>query len=194
MALELPVSSEHEYVADFAQEIANLGVEKFAAGFGSVELTSFEVWGHMGVFPLTPAPSTTNAGAPRWQTFPTADQPDTAFETMSPPRVFEAVRARDEAPIVIINHPRGATNYFGYVGYDPATGLASDVADWDTKFTLVEVFNDSDWKANRGGTVTDWLGLLRAGRKVFAIGSSDSHGISSLTGRLSTDLHRARHR
>ena len=54
------------------------------------------------------------------------------------------MRARPEAPVVIINHPRGPTNYFGYVGYDPATGLADSVGDWDTKFTLVEVFNDSE--------------------------------------------------
>ena len=46
---------------------------------------------------------------------------------------------------MIINHPRGGTNYFPYVGYDPATGLATRVSDWDTKFTLVEVFNDSSW-------------------------------------------------
>jgi hypothetical protein len=177
--VEMPVRSDHEYVANFAREIADLGVEKFAIGFGSIELTSFEIWGHMGVFPMTPDPSAVNAGAPKWQTFPTADKPDTVFETLSPPEVFEAVRARDEAPVVIINHPRGSTNYFGYVGYDPATGLADSVSDWDTKFTLVEVFNDSSWKSNRNGTVNDWFGLLRSGRKVFAVGSSDSHGISS---------------
>ncbi|MCX5748530.1 MAG: hypothetical protein NT062_39280, partial [Proteobacteria bacterium] len=93
--------------------------------------------------------------------------------------VFDAVRARAEAPVVIINHPRGNTNYFGYVGYDPATGTATTTADWDTRFALVEVFNNSGWESNRAGTVTDWLGLLRAGRKVFAVGSSDSHGLST---------------
>jgi len=32
--------------------------------------------------------------------------------TLSPPKVFDAVRARPEAPLVIINHPRGGANYF----------------------------------------------------------------------------------
>jgi hypothetical protein len=41
------------------------------------------------------------------------------------------------------------------------------------------VFNDSGWQSNKNGNVGDWFGLLRAGRKVFAVGSSDSHGISS---------------
>ena len=175
--LELPVRSDHEYVADFAWEIAQLSAQPFAAGMGSVELTSFEIWGHMGVFPLVPDPERVNGGAPPWQTFPTADAPDTAFQTLSPRAVFDAVRARPEAPVIIINHPRGNTNYFGYVGYDPATGLASSVSDWDTEFTLVEVFNDAGWQENRQTNVVDWFGLLRAGRRVFAVGSSDSHGL-----------------
>jgi hypothetical protein len=177
--LELPVRSDHEWVADFTQEIAQLGVEAFATGIGSIELTSFEVWGHMGVFPLTPDPAAVNAGAPKWQQFPTADHPEVAMATLSPPSVFDAVRARREAPLVIINHPRGGANYFDYVGFDPATGIASAAAAWDTKFTLVEVFNDSGWQANRDRNVADWLGLLRAGRKVFAVGSSDSHGLTT---------------
>src|SRR5690606_11856274 len=70
-------------------------------------------------------------------------------------------------------------NYFDYVGFDPATGLADIESEWDTKFTLVEVFNDSNWRANLDSNVADWFGLLRAGRKVLAVGSSDSHGLSS---------------
>jgi hypothetical protein len=171
------VRSEHEWVADFQHEIAQLGVAAFAAGIGSIELTSFEVWGHMGVFPLTPDPTAVNAGAPRWQTFPTADHPEIAMTTLSPPSVFDTVRARREAPLVIINHPRGGANYFDYVGFDPATGIAKQAAAWDTRFTLVEVFNNSGWQQNRDRNVADWLGLLRAGRKVLAVGSSDSHGI-----------------
>jgi hypothetical protein len=176
--LELPVRSDHEYVADFSAEIESVGGSAYARGFGSIELTSFEVWGHMGVFPLVPDANAVNAGAPKWQTYPTPDAPETPFATLAPPVVFDAVRARPESPVVIINHPRGPTNYFGYVGFDPATGLADSVSDWDTKFTLVEVFNDSGWLSNRNGTVNDWFGLLRAGRKIFAVGSSDSHGMS----------------
>jgi hypothetical protein len=70
-------------------------------------MTSFETWGHMGVFPLTPDPTKVNAGAPAWQTFPSADDPDAPLTTLSPVTVFDAVRARPEAPVVIINHPRG---------------------------------------------------------------------------------------
>jgi len=105
--LELPVRSDHEFVADFKSEIAQLGVEPFAAGFGSIELTSMEIWGHMGVFPLNPDPTQPNGGAPKWQSWPTNTQPDAPFETLAPPVVFDQVRARSESPLVIINHPRG---------------------------------------------------------------------------------------
>ncbi|MFN0252625.1 MAG: CehA/McbA family metallohydrolase [Kofleriaceae bacterium] len=175
--LELPVRSEHEYIADFSEEITLVGGDAYARGFGSIELTSFEIWGHMGVFPLVPDTARPNAGAPMWQTFPTLDAPEAPFETLSPRAVFDAVRERPEAPVVIINHPRGSTNYFGYVGYDAATGTATS-PDWDTKFTLVEVFNDASWISNRNSHVADWFGLLNAGRKIFAVGSSDSHGMS----------------
>jgi predicted secreted protein len=130
----------------------------------------------MGVFPLTVDPAAVNAGAPKWQSFPTADQPGIAMRTLSPPSVFDAVRARPESPVVIINHPRGGANYFTYVGFHPETGMVDAAAEWDTKFTLVEVFNNAGWVDN--SNVADWLGLLRAGRKVFAVGSSDSHGIA----------------
>lgn len=177
--LELPVRSDHEWVADFSAEIAALGAQAWAAGFGSVELTSFEVWGHMGVFPLVPDPTKVNAGTPRWQIYPTTDRPDDVLATMTPVAVFEEVRARPEAPVVIINHPRGTGNYFDYVGFDPATGMVTDAAAWDTRFTLVEVFNDTHWRGADSGIARDWLGLLRAGRRIFAVGSSDSHAISS---------------
>jgi hypothetical protein len=176
--LEIPVRSDHEYVGDFQSIIASLGMTHFAHGICSIEMTSMELWGHMGVFPLVEDPSAINAGAPAWQTYPTPSSMGTPFRTMGPHEVFQIVRARPEAPAIIINHPRGNTNYFGYVGYDDVTGMVGRTQDWDVDFTLVEVFNDNNWRATRDGTVADWLSLLDHGRPVFAVGSSDSHGIS----------------
>jgi hypothetical protein len=173
--LEIPVRSDHEYVGDFSAEIAALGVEAWATSISSIEMTSMELWGHMGVFPLEVLPGERNAGAPRWQEFPEPETPDVPLRTMSPVEVFDAVRARPERPTVIINHPMGDTNYFGYVGYDPITGMAERAADWDEEFTLLEVFNDASWVGGR--VVPSWLSLLDHGRRVFAVGSSDSHAL-----------------
>lgn len=175
--LELPVRSEHEYADGFQDEIEAMGLERWAFGPGSIEMTSMEIWGHMGVFPLEEDRGRPNGGAPLWQEFPTAARPDVSLRTKTPKEVFDEVRARPEAPVIIVNHPRGNTNYFTYVGFDPATGMVELESEWDTRFTLVEVFNDASWTQAQH-IVTDWMALNRAGRKVFAVGSSDSHGVS----------------
>ncbi len=178
--VEMPVRTDHEWVNSFQSIIEDLGAEDWAVGIGSIEMTSFQIWGHMGVFPLVEDPTKPNGGAPQWQTWPTADDPDTQVTTLSPKTVFDAVRARTEHPTVIINHPRGGADYFTYVGLDAATGEAmTRPQDWDEDFKLIEVFNDQNWLAERTRVVTDWFTLLNTGRKVFAVGSSDSHGIRS---------------
>jgi hypothetical protein len=177
--LELPVRSEHEFAADFKAEITELGVEAFAYGMPSVELTTMEFAGHFGVVPTMPDPSKPNHGAPLWQEFANEANPDRDLVTLEPPEILANVRARPEAPAVIVNHPRGGANYFEYVGFDPITGMFDNPEFWDEDISLVEVFNDSSWKENLAETVTDWMALLASGRRIFAVGSSDSHGISS---------------
>ncbi len=176
--LDIPVRSDHEFVEDFQPLIVQLGLDDWALGIASVEMSSMELWGHMGVVPLVPDPDAVNGGAPIWQRFPNENDLSVPLESMRPPEVFAIARARPEQPIVIINHPRGSTNYFGYAGWDAVTGLVARPDDWDEDFTVVEVFNDSSWLGNRDGNVADWLGLLNHGRRVFAVGSSDSHSLS----------------
>ncbi|HVV86264.1 MAG TPA: CehA/McbA family metallohydrolase, partial [Kofleriaceae bacterium] len=175
--VEIMLRSDHEWVGDFQPLIEQHGWDRWVMGVGSIEMTSFEVWGHMGVFPVTADASQVNAGAPAWQTFPSAASPGGDVVTLNPVDVFNAVRARPEHPTIIINHPQGATNYFGYVGLDPATGLVGQPQYWDDKFNLVEVFNNSGWDQNRPGTIASWFALLNSGRHVFAVGSSDSHTV-----------------
>ena len=175
--VEIMVRSDHEWVGDFQPLIDDRGWDAWVMGVGSVELTSFQLWGHMGVFPLVAEPRAVNAGAPTWQTFPSAAAPDGDVVTLQPVEVFDAVRARPERPTIIINHPQGATDYFGYVGLDPMTGLVAQPQFWDDEFKLIEAFNDSGWLSNRDRSVASWFALLGTGRKVFAVGSSDSHSV-----------------
>ncbi|HUH02021.1 MAG TPA: CehA/McbA family metallohydrolase [Kofleriaceae bacterium] len=177
--LELPIRSEHEYAEDFQPVVEALGMQAWAKGMTSVELTTMEAFGHFGVLPIDPDPSEVNGGTPAWQTFPSAADPDAPVVTLEPVELFAQVRARPEQPIIIINHPRGGANYFDYAGYDNTTGMAFFPTLWDEQFEVVEVFNDSSWTRNRNGTVADWLSFLNNGRRVFAVGSSDSHGVSS---------------
>ncbi|MEZ4392078.1 MAG: CehA/McbA family metallohydrolase [Polyangiales bacterium] len=164
--VEVLVRSEHEYVADFQPVIDALGAQRWARGVSSLELTTFQ-WGHFGVLPLTADNNRPNGGIFEWA-------------NRLAPAVFAEVRARPENPTLIVNHPRSPPTSFGYfdaAGYDRATGTATSPMMWDEQFNAVEVFNDSDFTANEAATVADWFSFLNRGRRVFAVGSSDSHKI-----------------
>jgi hypothetical protein len=168
--LEIPVRSDHEFVAGFEPALTRMGMGHWAYGVASEELTTF-AWGHAGVFPLDPDPGQPNAGAIPWV-------------GRTPPDVFDAARARPSEPAIIINHPRNFGGlgssvgaYFSAAGYDPTTGTVQHPELWDEEFRLVEVFNDSSFRQNQARSVRDWFSLLRSGRPVFAVGSSDSHDV-----------------
>jgi hypothetical protein len=166
--LEIAIRSEHEWVSDFGPVVRALGLQDFALGMAGLELTTF-TWGHFGVFPLTPDPTMASGGAVPW------------YERLAPD-VFDEVRDRAGTPALIINHPRAGgirQGYFTEAGYDPTTGTVARPELWDEEFSIVEVFNSSDFESNRESTVVDWFSLLSSGRHVFAVGSSDSHDVTS---------------
>jgi hypothetical protein len=166
--LEIPIRSDHEWIRDFDPVIYEMGLEAYAFGVGGEELTTF-TWGHFNVFPLEENPAMRNGGAIEWI-------------GRLPPEVFAEVRARSESPSLIINHPRsgGAPGgYFSAAGLDSTTGMVLNPDHWDEEFTLVEVFNDGDFEDFRDSVVADWFALLNSGRRVFAVGSSDSHAVRS---------------
>jgi hypothetical protein len=169
--VEILLRSDHEWVRDFEPEIAAVGATAHAYGVGSMELTSF-LWGHFGVFPLDPMPDAINDGIVEWYGRLTPDVLDEA----------RARTGRYGPATVIVNHPRSGSRdqaYFDAAGYDPVTGSVAAPELWDETFSIVEVFNDSDFDANLEKSVTDWFSLLGRGRRVFATGASDSHGVSA---------------
>lgn len=166
--LEIAIRSDHEWVNDFEPVIAELGLGEFVRGIGGEELTTF-AWGHFGVFPLQASTSARSGGAIPW-----AGQ--------LPPAVFQTVRERPEQPALIINHPRsgGALGgYFSAAGFDRETGMVGRPDHWDEAFTIVEVFNDDSFDDVRDAEVADWFALLESGRRIYAVGSSDSHRLDS---------------
>lgn len=163
--LDVPVSSEHDWIADFQPIIEQLGAQAWAFGLPSEELTTFS-WGHFGVIPVNPDTSKVNNGAIDWLDKGTEE-------------IFAEVHARPEQPALIVNHPSGDSgfqSYFTKVELDRATGT-SDHELWSENFDAIEVFNDSDFESNRDGSVADWFALLNAGKTFYAVGSSDSHAL-----------------
>ncbi|MFO0740690.1 MAG: CehA/McbA family metallohydrolase [Labilithrix sp.] len=163
--LEIPVSSEHEYIIDFQPVIEQLGMQKWAFGIASEELTTFK-WGHFGVFPLSVQPDAPNNGAIE----STKD---------NPPVLFPQIAARGDQPLFIVNHPRGDTGYFDLAGFDRNTLTGSKTDLWSDVFGALEVFNDGDFEKFRDNVVADWFAFLNAGKKMPAVGSSDSHTLST---------------
>jgi hypothetical protein len=175
--LEIPGRSEHEYLDDWDDVLFDLEVEQFAYGLTSLELTTMESYGHFGVLPLDAEPERVNGGYIAWQRWPTPGAPDAAVEPLSPTELFDAVFARPEEPILIINHPRGGKNYFQSAGLDPMTGLAANPAMWDERFDAIESFNSSSFRRSPE-EVADWFALLKRGLRVPSVGASDSHGVA----------------
>ncbi|MBX3191234.1 MAG: PHP domain-containing protein [Labilithrix sp.] len=160
--LDIPVSSEHEWIIDFQPIIQRLGLTKWAFGFPSQELTTF-TFGHFGVVPIFPRADAVNNGAASW----IGKKPDA---------IFRGVNDLPEKPVLVVNHPSGDGfgAYFSMAVYDRATGTG-DPELWSDQFGAIEVFNDSDFEANRNKSVADWFSLLNAGKTIWAVGSSDSH-------------------
>jgi hypothetical protein len=160
--LEIPVSSEHEWIIDFQPIIQQLGMTKWAFGFPSEELTTFN-WGHFGIIPITPHPDAVNNGAASWI-------------GLKPPAFFRSVNALPEKPVLIVNHPsdQAFLGYFTASSFDRTTAKGSDEL-WSDEFTALEVFSGADFDTSRDKSVADWFSLLNAGKTYWTTGSSDSH-------------------
>ncbi|MBK8412583.1 MAG: CehA/McbA family metallohydrolase [Sandaracinaceae bacterium] len=183
--LEIPLRSDHEWVADFEPIIAAMGLGDFLFGVVSLEMTTFD-YGHFGVFPLAIDEDAHNDGAVDWV-------------GRSPQEVFDDIHGRvveGAAPLVVANHPRavpGLLGFFTSAAFDSATGQPGMPQFWSDDFDLIEVFNDSSFDEN-SQLVTDWFGFLNRGRRIFAVGSSDTHqvydiplGYPRTCARLGTD-------
>ena len=165
--LEIPVSSEHEWIIDFQPLIQQLGMTKVAYGFPSEELTTF-TFGHFGVVPKIPDSTQVNLGAVDWV-------------GKTPGEIFDTVNALPEKPVLIINHPIGTTfmGYFTAAQFDNAQGKGTDPALWSDHFEAIEVWNGSDFDTNKQDSVAAWFSLLNTGKTVWGLGNSDSHHIRS---------------
>ncbi len=182
--LEIPVTTDHEYIADYGPYIAKLGLQKWIYGIVGEELTTL-IYGHFNIYPIKQDPTKSNMGAHVWY-------------KQAAPKMFAEVKKTWPNSLTQVNHPRSAAmgGYFTYVGWDPKTGTFSTKkkGEWSKNFDSYEVFNSGAYKATKQ-EVIDWYSFLDRGFLVTGIGNSDSHNaLNSEVGwprnyvKLSTDI------
>lgn len=150
--VDLVVSTDHNYVADYAPTIEALGLDDWLASSVGLELTTLEM-GHFNGFPLALQPGPVQHGSFRWFFRP-------------PGELFAQLRALGTDPqktVVQVNHPRdtilgyfNAFNISGYTG-EPLPGYSAvsvdtkplpdgglspyDPSNFSREFDAMEVFN-----------------------------------------------------
>jgi hypothetical protein len=161
--LELPVSSEHQYIAEFKPLIEKLGLQKWANSITSAELTTF-TWGHFGIVPAHYDRSAPNNGATNWI-------------GKTPAEVFAEVSGAPDKPVIIVNHPSGGSfqGYFTVTDFNRAQAKGTVAELWSEAFGAIEVANGSSFQESRDGAMQDWFALLNADKTFSAVGNSDSH-------------------
>jgi len=193
MGGEVIVSTEHDYIVDYAPLIARLGLEDRMRSVVGTEATStvyteddHYTLGHGNVFPVTVDPTAYRQGA-------------FAAESRSLRQIITALRALPTNPLIQINHPRkpyegggelDEGSFFTHLGTegkpfrpdrplgakpnrvliepDPASGLRA------LDFDAIELMNGPSRLGYRR-TRADWLSLLLQGEIRTATANSDSH-------------------
>ncbi|UCE85978.1 MAG: carboxypeptidase regulatory-like domain-containing protein [Deltaproteobacteria bacterium] len=183
--------SDHEFRADFTQDLLDLGVEDLISTAVNNEITPFD-YGHFGGFPMTVDADQVNGGAVDWGRAAPAgeDFPSFGAYGLSPGEIYDAVRSDPGEDTVQIHH---VNSFFdGGLRFDTgvvppqsngdpvALRLDPGVANfWDPDFTALEV-----WEGARrsqafgnflGENAGNWFNLLNQGVPRTGYGTSDTH-------------------
>ncbi len=183
--VEVAISTDHDFVTDYAPVIEELGLSAFVTSQPGVETSSL-VWGHVNSWPLVPDYDQPAGDAIPWF-------------GRSPADVFALMRARGAGTVIQINHPRASdSGLFEIVDFSPETLTAlRDPTDLDlpddtdlSAFDVdaIEVCNSFD-SEGFAASLTDWLALVAGGHPAAITGSSDSHGRSSYIGHSRTYVY-----
>lgn len=185
--VDIMVSTDHDYVTDYAPVIDALGLSSSMASMIGCEVTPFD-FGHHNTYPIARLPGV-SGGAFDWGG---GDGPTLRLDQM-----YAGLRARDPDAVIQMNHPRGSPGgALTQVKVDTATGAShADPAQFrqvpnpaatanDTKlfspdFDAFEVMNGTN---PNYAVLNDWMTFLSKGWVKTATGVSDTHEARSVTG------------
>jgi hypothetical protein len=181
--VEVPVSTEHEYIGDFGPTVSALGLGAFMHPLAGTELTTTFI-GHFNLFPLQPDAAAVNRGALQW------------YGRNVPDVIAEARQRRTAAglaPVAQLNHPRSlGMAYLDALQFDPFSfTVQANAPHFMTGWDAMEIWNGQPLERVEGcplggatcvpashPTLGDWFAFLDRGLRVTATGNSDSHAAS----------------
>ncbi|HSH15667.1 MAG TPA: CehA/McbA family metallohydrolase [Verrucomicrobiae bacterium] len=166
--VELAVASDHNHHTDYRPYQEKLALNEFFTPVTGNEVTTS--LGHFNAFPLPPAGEVPDHKQADWL------------------KLVDDIRMKG-AKVVILNHPRWPNlkqSPLEVLGLNRATGdRGSGMA---FPFDAMELVNSTVDTPDPLYLFTDWFGLLNAGEKISAVGSSDSHTVGDPVGQGRTYL------
>ncbi len=177
--VDVLVSTDHDYITDYAPVIAALGAQDQMASMIGCEVTPFD-FGHQQAYPVTKGDGPTN-GAFDWAG---GDGP-----TLRLDQLYAGLKTAFPDVVVQMNHPRGSGGSLTRLKIDTATGASHEKAETfrmepnpaataaDTRllsnaFDAIEVQNGI---APNLGVMNDWMTFLSRGLVKTSTGVSDTH-------------------
>jgi hypothetical protein len=152
--VDVLVSTDHDYITDFAPTIKALGAESQIVSVIGEELTTFD-YGHFNAFPLDHQPDDLNGGAFDWG--------NAEKDNHHPAKIFAALHAHSGEQVIQVNHAAGG--YFGLTGLDPETGTTmADPAGFRIDMEGYEFTGDDTGLFDDGWTAMEMLNGLKGNR------------------------------
>lgn len=185
--VDVLVSTDHDFVTDYAPVLAELQLTNTMASMIGSEVTPFD-FGHHNVFPIRRG-DTFNGDAFDWAGGDGA--------TLRLDQLYAGLRERDPGALIQMNHPRGQPGgaltmmridtATGATHADPATFRqepATGASTTDTKlfsdnFDAMEVMNGT---AINTAVMNDWMTFMSRGLVKVATGVSDTHNAFKVIG------------
>ena len=158
-ALELPVSTEHNMLADLAAPAKAAGVQQHFTPVLGCEVTTKR--GHFNAFPILPESRVPDFRLEHW------------------PALMENIRATPGVQFVVLNHPRDVHAGFcpfAETNFNAQTG--ENLRGFEFSFDGVELINSGALRTDLMQVFHDWFALLNYGYKIVGVGASDSHDVS----------------
>jgi hypothetical protein len=187
--VNVALSTDHDYITDFAPVNQQLGGTSQMATMIGIEVTTFD-YGHYNPWPVHPDDSdTVTHGAIDWAC---GDVAHGDCPSLSIDEIFAHARTDLQATTIQINHPDSSTSTFGGLGLDAATlvthvpasqvrqatsprATATDTGLFPTsKWDSMEIMNGFS-QDGFNATLNNWMTFVANGLVVTGTAVSDTH-------------------